>query len=474
MRKIFTLLFAAVSAANVMAASDDNVVKYDFENYKLIDVENSDFKYYGWYELNADNTENALWASGNPAFTIALMFGDGDKSAAAFPTVAVADGYDGACVKLETKSTGQLAAMLYGMGIAAGNLFTGSFDSENAVTAPMQATQFGKPFYKKPVRFTGYYKYAAGASMQDGKGNAVDGTDQGQIYSVFYRNTDADGNPVVLNGENILTSENIVAIADCGEISDVADWTEFNADFQLKEGKEIDETVLAAGGYSMATVFTSSINGASFIGAVGSTLYVDKVAIECEAEAAEEETKEFKDVMTVNVNGTDADATTTSIFVTKQADGKYTLALKNFYLVSEGNPLPIGSIIINDIEGVEENGYTSLKAENRTITIANGDDEGVDFWMGQMIGEVPINLDAKMTSDKLYATIDINATIMGSPMEIHVVFGSDPTGVNPVTANGNGVESLYSLSGAKVSGMQSGKVYIVRKANGTTTKVIKK
>lgn len=462
MKKIFTFLFAAVGAVNVMAAGDGNIIKYDFENYKLIKAEGSSYEYYGWHELNSDGTEKELWASGNPAFTIALLFSE-DKSPAAFPTVAVENGYDGACVKLETKSTGTLAASWYHMGIAAGNLFTGSFDSQNAVTSPMKATQFGKPFYKKPVKFTGYYKYAAGAKMQDGDGNAVEGTDKGQIYSVLYRNVDASGNSVVLNGEDILTNENIVAVADAGDITDVADWTLFNAEFKYKEGKEIDEAILKAGGYSMATVFTSSIQGAKFIGAVGSTLYIDKVAIECEPE-----TKEFVGDLNVKLNGTPFPTeSNTSIYITEQNDGKYTLCLKNFSLTGIGG---VGTIVVPNVEGTEVDGKITLNSE-QTITIAEGDDNSVD-WVGPQLGPVPVKLAAAIDGNNLTANIDIPFGVL----QIVVDFNGTVTGISNVVAADNKVlsEGIYNINGVKVNDMRKGGVYIIRTADGATKKVIKK
>lgn len=460
MKKIFTLLLTALSAANVMAASKSNVVTYDFEHYKLVDSGNADTNYYSWNELNGDGTENELWASGNPAFKIAIMFSD-EKGPNAFPTVAVADGYDGACVKLETKSAGALAASWYGMGIAAGNLFTGFFDSQNAVTNPLKATQFGKPFYKKPVKFTGYYKYTAGAAMQDGKGNAVEGTDKGQIYSVLYRNMDADNNPVVLNGADILTNENIVAVADAGEITDVADWTLFDVEFQYKEGKTIDDAILKAGGYSMATVFTSSINGASFIGAVGSTLYIDKVAIECEAEP-----KTYTGDLTVAMAGSTFPTETASINIAEQADGKYTLTLKNFMLMGAG----VGTIILENVEGTEQDGKIALHSE-QTISILEGDDPNISDWMANNLPPVPVVLDATMTDDELSATIVIN--ILDG---INVTFGGTTTGISNVVYGGktSAATGIYTLGGAKVNTMQSGQVYILRKADGTSVKVLKK
>lgn len=457
MKRFFTLLLAAASTVGVMAANDGNVVKYDFENYELIPSGN--YSYYAWHEQNADNTKNELWASGNPAFVIAMNFSD-DKTPTGFPSVAIAEGYEGACVKLETKSTGKFAASLFGMGIAAGNLFTGTFNSSIATSKPMEATQFGKPFYRKPVKFTGYYKYAAGASMQDGKGNAVAGTDKGQIYSVLYRNVDASGNSVVLNGEDILTNENIVAVADAGDITDVADWTLFNAEFKYKEGKEIDEAILKAGGYSMATVFTSSIQGAKFIGAVGSTLYIDKVAIECEPE-----TTEYKGNLTVTMGTSPFPTQETSIYITEQTDGKYTLTLKNFTLMEAG----VGTIIVKDVEGTEQDGKIRLQS-SQTIEIQKGDDPNINDWMGPGLGPVPVVIDATMTDAELNASITINM------LGVNVTFGGTVTGISNVVAADNKVlsEGIYNINGVKVNDMRKGGVYIIRMADGTTKKVIKK
>ena len=388
-----------------------------------------------------------------------MNFSD-DKTPTGFPSVAIAEGYEGACVKLETKSTGKFAASLFGMGIAAGNLFTGTFNSSIATSKPMEATQFGKPFYRKPVKFTGYYKYAAGASMQDGKGNAVAGTDKGQIYSVLYRNVDASGNSVVLNGEDILTNENIVAVADAGDITDVADWTLFNAEFKYKEGKEIDEAILKAGGYSMATVFTSSIQGAKFIGAVGSTLYIDKVAIECEPE-----TTEYKGNLTVTMGTSSFPTQETSIYITEQTDGKYTLTLKNFTLMEAG----VGTIIVKDVEGTEQDGKIRLQS-SQTIEIQKGDDPNISDWMGPDLGSVPVVIDATMTDAELNASITINM------LGVNVTFGGTVTGISNVVAADKKVlsEGIYNINGVKVNDMQKGGVYILRNADGATKKVIKK
>lgn len=461
MKKIFTLLFSAMSAVGAMAANDGNVVKYDFENYRLNaelkqgeTEETSKGNYYVWSDLSEDGVMTDIWATGNPGFKMSK----GSSTPGEFPSTVVKDGYDGACVKLTTQSTGMFGALAK-MPLAAGNLFIGKFDVSSALKDAMKATKFGMSFKRKPLKMTGYYKYKAGAKLQDKEGNTIEGVDKGQIYAVLYRNQDGDGNPVCLYGDDVLTSPQIVAVADLGEISDVAEWTSFEKDFEYKG--EIDDEVLKAGGYSMATVFTSSVKGASFIGAVGSTMYVDKVAIECEPEP-----KTFTGSLVVTMGTITFPTETASISITEQNDGKYTLTLKNFMLQGAG----VGTIIVKDVEGVEKDGAIELNA-SQTIKIEAGDDPDVDYWMGTDLDPMLVEIKATMSDSKLDATIDID--FMGG---INVVFGGVPTGISNVISSDKktAAEGIYTLGGAKVSSMQSGNVYILRNADGTAKKVIKK
>ena len=59
-------------------------------------------------------------------------------------------------------------------------------------------------------------------------------------------------------------------------------WTPFNLSFKAQNGKEINETELQKGKYKLGIVFSSSVDGAYFRGAVGSTLYIDEVELICE------------------------------------------------------------------------------------------------------------------------------------------------------------------------------------------------
>lgn len=255
--------------------AQSSVGKHDFENFRVVSG-SAGGEYYEWSDLDNDGEWMGNWATGNPGFNISMS----SAGAYEYPTAPYSDGYYGSAVKLETRSTGPLGAMV-NMRIAAGNLFIGYFDVSKALTNTLKATNFGLPFDRKPLRFTGYYQYTPGDELQDKYGNVISGmTDQGDIYAVFYRNHDSDGNSVMLYGDDVLTNSNIVAIARLGEVKATDGWTSFDVNFEYTD--EIDPAELANRGYNLTVVFSSSIDGAAFCGAIGSTLIVDEVEIVCE------------------------------------------------------------------------------------------------------------------------------------------------------------------------------------------------
>ena len=62
-------------------------------------------------------------------------------------------------------------------------------------------------------------------------------------------------------------------------MTETDEWTRFELDFQPQNGKQINEADLKEGKYKLAVVFTSSIEGAYFRGAIGSELCIDEVEI---------------------------------------------------------------------------------------------------------------------------------------------------------------------------------------------------
>ena len=114
--------------------------------------------------------------------------------------------------------------------------------------------------------------------MKDRDGNVIEGKiDTGDIYAILYRNTDSEGNAFTLDGENVKTSDQIVATAIIGEVLPTTEWTPFDINFTYKE--QLDGQTLRNYGYSLTIVFSSSIRGAYFEGAVGSTLCIDEVKV---------------------------------------------------------------------------------------------------------------------------------------------------------------------------------------------------
>lgn len=247
-----------------------DTVHYDFEHFAL---NTNGQNYYQWYELDEDGNRSDDWATGNPGFNLSMGSAQPDE----YPTYPLTNGRTEAGVVLTTRSTGPFGELV-NRRIAAGNLFLGAFDLQQALVNTLHATKFGIPFIMRPVTFSGYYQYTPGKTYQDENGQTVSQReDKGAIYAVLYRNHDDAGNAVVLYGDDVKTSPLIVAIADMGDISATNGWTAFSAQFLYR--KEIDNTLLQSRGYSLAIVFSSSNEGDHFQGAIGSTLLIDDVQI---------------------------------------------------------------------------------------------------------------------------------------------------------------------------------------------------
>ncbi|MGM9711733.1 MAG: PCMD domain-containing protein [Prevotella sp.] len=260
-----------VSFIPVIRTSKDTL-SFNFEDYHL----DSKGKYYIWCEEHEDGNMYDDWATGNAGYGLT----NGSAGPEAYPSTVLDEGYEGKGVKLVTCSTGPFGQMVK-LPLAAGNLFLGTFDMSIALKTPRLATGFGLPFDKKPKTFTGYYKYTPGEKFQNKDESIVEGkVDEASVYAILYRNHDEDGNPVVLNGDNVQTSPLIVAKAIAANIVPTDKWTQFTVDFSYL--KDFDLDLLENRGYNLAVVFSSSADGAFFQGAIGSTLCIDNVKIICE------------------------------------------------------------------------------------------------------------------------------------------------------------------------------------------------
>ena len=142
----------------------------------------------------------------------------------------------------------------------------------------------------------------------------------------------------------------------------------------------------------------------------------------------------YTDKLTVTVNGESMEQQTT-IDVTKGDDGKYTLSLNNFCLESPNEDgtvirLGVGNIILPDREGTTVDGITTI-TYNDALLITEGNDAGIEGWMGPLLGPVPIEMVARFNDTQLYCEIHINLMDLLGQL-IDVVFGSEPKAIAEV------------------------------------------
>lgn len=137
---------------------------------------------------------------------------------------------------------------------------------------------------------------------------------------------------------------------------------------------------------------------------------------------------DYKDMMTVSLDGSPTTPTETTISVEKTDDSGYTLSLKNFVLyMTSGDqvfPMPVGTIVLENVEAVTKGDVTTLKT-SQDIEIAEGDDPTYEgLWIGPGLSSdgdlIPVNMTGEIRGDKFYTVININFM----EMNIDVVFGN--------------------------------------------------
>lgn len=282
-------------------------MNYTFDGNFDLDKSRS---YYEWTETDPllqplFQTGKPVWQNGNPGYKLSKSAAPADD----YPTtVAKGVGPDGSdCIKLETKSTGSFGAMV-NMPTAAGSLFNGLFDVSNALKDALLATRFGVPFRYLPVKLEADLRMEGMASVADAGGTFMDEPD---LYCVLYDNC---GGTYTLNGNDVLSSDKIVAIARLAHHYDEAvprkdkttmspihgvtgEWKHFelyldyNPFDRTKEkadtltdavmAERIDMGKLSDYGYSIVIGASSSWQGAHFRANVGSKLYLDNIKLTC-------------------------------------------------------------------------------------------------------------------------------------------------------------------------------------------------
>lgn len=132
---------------------------------------------------------------------------------------------------------------------------------------------------------------------------------------------------------------------------------------------------------------------------------------------------DYTDVLTVNVDGHEADPSESTIAVDANGDGTYKLALKNFVLAYGEDKMAIGTIVIDNVEANASGDATVLKT-SQNIDIVAGDDD-TETWFGPVItgGEpiIPVSMVGVIEGGNFRTVIDIDF----DGMIIKVGFGTD-------------------------------------------------
>ncbi|MBQ3243416.1 MAG: calycin-like domain-containing protein [Bacteroidaceae bacterium] len=169
-------------------------------------------------------------------------------------------------------------------------------------------------------------------------------------------------------------------------------------------------------------------------------------------------TRSYTDDLVVVIDGDSNAQPQTTINVDEKTDGTYTLSLNNFMLVDTESTIPVGNIVIHNIAADEADGVKNF-AVKQNINIVKGDIEA-DYWMGPMLGEVPVDMTGKMTDYKLYCDINIDMTA-SLEQTINVKFGrEDLSGIEDI-AGEQGTKAIFDLTGRRVEAITAPGIYIV-------------
>ena len=365
------------------------------------------------------------------------------------------------CFKSTDAHSGEYCAMvvatkveIFGivLAVANGTMTTGRLkagatdagDTENHSEVDMSKTETdrnGDPFYQtleaRPDSVVFWVKFSTGKAGTCANMSAfiTDGT-------YFQAPPDKTYNNVVGKAEN-------TNIAACSE------WTRISVPFEYEDTNLEPKAI-------MLTFSTCATPGG---GNGDEVLLVDDVELIYKS-ATEDTGTSYTNDLVVKVKTGDEEQSTTipssTINISQNGDGSYKLSIKDFKL---NESLVLGDVVADNLAGETEGEYTTIKMSGVPVKLSNE-------MYAAALENLRINLDAKFTTDKLYALIDLNVTVVGQEQVVHVVFGSPfiDTGIGQASANRQSdSDQVYEIGGQRVTHASKPGIYIV---NGK--KVIKK
>ena len=260
-----------VKTYTVSVAAKQNIMAFSFDEWDVAEV-GSAFLAYD-IPLPSD-----MLATPNEGAK--MLNGSSTENPVGYPVVVEEEGFSGKAAKLITRDARGTLAELGKAYITAGSIFTGkfAFDMWGALApgGALKQTHFGVLYDKKPVKFSGMYKYTPGTpfirTVED-EATETEEVDECAIQAVLYTVSSEDE---TLDGSNIDSDDaRIVARARLEDGSEKAEWTPFELEFVWKDGASYDETLT----YKLAIVCSSSKDGANFNGAANSTLWIDEFEV---------------------------------------------------------------------------------------------------------------------------------------------------------------------------------------------------
>ena len=142
----------------------------------------------------------------------------------------------------------------------------------------------------------------------------------------------------------------------------------------------------------------------------------------------------------INGNVTEQDEILVEV---NENNGVYDLSLKNFCMIADEQKIPVGTIAVSGVEGIDEFGYTTVTI-NAPIEIESGDDPQYEGqWFGPELGAVPVNMTARFIDTALNADIDI---VLGDMVIAVSVFGVAPAESLKGDVNGDGNVNISDIN----------------------------
>lgn len=124
--------------------------------------------------------------------------------------------------------------------------------------------------------------------------------------------------------------------------------------------------------------------------------------------------------LTITVNGVSVEQNGNISVVDN--NGLYDLTVKNFMLQSTDGPIGVGNVEVKGIKPYQD-GNATLLLTKQIVTITEGDDPNVPFWLASSLPPVPVDLRGKIVNGTLRCYLDINLESL--EQVIQVAIGGD-------------------------------------------------